>query len=129
MESSGTFWSAVVIPDHPCKFVVPEDASLSFTNVSCQQDEENLVEGRIVVYVKVNQSPEVALMPFILGKFESTQISLFFKPNDNITLRTSGAKIPICVAGYLENSFGFDIDNGVEKQSLDINSEKDKKEE
>ena len=65
------------------------------------------VSGRTVLYAKVNDGPEIAIVPFILGSFESTAVNLKFDSEDVIIFKTTGAKVPIDLIGTIYGGFSL----------------------
>lgn len=94
-----SFWSAVVSPGVPCTVTVPDGAECALTNACLAQDGMWPGSGNSVLFVRVNGSPEVAVAPFMIGKFESTCLDLRFQEGDSITFRVFGAGVPIHICG------------------------------
>jgi hypothetical protein len=110
--SFGSFWSCLILPKKPCKVTIPLDAECSLTNLALDQDDA-ITSGRVVVSVSVNDSPPVAIMPFTVGRFESSAVDLRFSGEDRIVFTTSGAELPVHISGYLDGAFCPEVDNGV----------------
>lgn len=53
----------------------------------------------------MNQSDEIALFPFTIGKFESTSTDLVFDEGDTLLFRLTGVNASVQVSGYLEGAF------------------------
>jgi hypothetical protein len=109
----GSFWSTVIFPGKPCQITVPEEAECSLTNLALDQDSA-VDSGRVVLSLSSNKGPSIAIMPFTLGRFESSKIDLMFGSGDTLSLTTAGAQVPVHVSGYLDGAFALKIDNGAD---------------
>lgn len=123
MSGFSTFVATVVLPEKPCKFVVPEDGDLLITNLALDQAEGLPSEGRVLVFCSVNQSPPVCVAPFTLGKFESTQTDLRFCYGDAVEFTTKGPAVPVHLSGFLSGGMELDADNGAPEVDVPENEE------
>ena len=100
-----TVWTGIVTPEKPFVVTTSDDAILSITNLCIYPTEETKTSGRVLLYVKVNDQPEVCLVPFTLGSFESTSIDFQIDSGDVATFNIKGAKANIHMIGNLRNVF------------------------
>lgn len=108
-DSVTAFWSVQINPNKITQVTIPANAECSLTNAALVLPSDNSIEsGRVVCYVKVNQSEEVALFPFTVGKFESTSTDLAFEENDVLEFRLTGVNASVQVSGNLEGAFHVD---------------------
>lgn len=113
IDDSANFWSATVYPEMPCKFQVSERSEVFLTNVAAQQNEENLLLGRVTLNVQVNNNPEVSIIPFNLCKIESASVDIVFSENDKVVFTSAGVAIPLNICGYTIGNTSLNIDNGM----------------
>lgn len=105
-----SFWSAIVNPKNYCKITVPGGTTCFLTNCSVDQEFQQRPEsGRVSLFAKVNDGDDVAIAPFILNYFESTNLQIEFQEDSEITFWNSGVEIPIHICGYLNGDFSVDI--------------------
>ena len=104
-EDITTAWSGLVTPERPFVVEVADDSALFITNLCVSPLEDTPNSGRVLLYVQFNEQQNVCLVPFNLGSFESTQISVNLFPGDKATFTIKGAKANISLIGYLINSF------------------------
>ena len=106
-----SFWFAVVGTAGTCTVVVPEGTDLSMTNACLAYDAMNPPLGSAVLYARVNGGEEVALVPFLTGRFESTGLDLRFRQGDTIVFRNLGAGARIHVSGTYDGVRAPDVTN------------------
>lgn len=105
-----SFWSVVVHPKIQYQVSVPSSTVCFLTNSCVDQEFEPRPEsGRVSLFAKVNDGEEVAIVPFILNSFESTNLQIEFQESSNVIFWTSGAEIPIHICGYLSGDFSVNI--------------------
>lgn len=113
IDRSVNFWSATVYPGMPCKFQVSEESEVFLTNVAAQQNEENLLLGRVTLNVQVNNSPKVSIISFNLCKVESASVDIVFSEDDKVVFTSAGVAIPLNICGYTIGNSYLNIDNGM----------------
>jgi hypothetical protein len=64
-----------------------------------------------VLFISVNGSSPVALLPFTIRIFESSSVQLLFVEHDRITFTTTGTAIPIHIAGWLFGGIATEVNN------------------
>ncbi len=105
-----SFWSATVNPKSQCHVAVPEGTTCFLTNSSVDQEFQDRPDsGRVTLFAKVNEGGDVAITPFILNYFESTNLQLEFQEGSEIIFWISGVEIPIHICGYLTGDFVVNI--------------------
>lgn len=112
-----TFFSALIIPGTDCKVQVPDGVGCFVTNIALDQ-KELPSEGKVFVEVSVNGSSPVTVVPFTIGRFESTYTDLRLGSGDCAVFKLRGAKVRVHLCGYLTGGMTVDIDNGCEDEPL-----------
>jgi hypothetical protein len=107
-----SFWFASVRSGSFTKVVVPIDTQCFLTNACICQDFGEVEPGSRTLYLRVNQMAEIAIVPFLMNKFESTNLDLRFGEGDILRFRTSGLEYRVQVCGYLMG--GFEIEKSEE---------------
>lgn len=105
-----SFWSAQVKPQGTCKITVPAEMEMTLSNAALAQDSERPETGRTILMAKVNNEPEVAIIPFTINSFESSMLDLQFKEGDVIEFTTVGAECAIHISGYVNGGYGLSIE-------------------
>jgi hypothetical protein len=108
MELPGSFtsfWSVSVRFGSFTKLVVPGDTQCYVTNACVSQEPPRPDSGTLTLYLRVNQIPEVAVVPFVMNTFESTNLDLRFSPGDTLRFRITGLEHPVHICGYLVGCF------------------------
>lgn len=100
-----THWCTIVDSKQVCKITIPSDTDLRILNACAVPDEGCPEKGRAILYAKVNDIPENAIVPFRIGAFESTSIDLHLVDGDVCEFRISGAPVSVHLTGYLSGSF------------------------
>lgn len=112
MEMNSSLWAISVGPDKLCTATIPDEAECTITNIALDSNVENRPSsGRLVLYLKVNSQPEVAIASFIIDKNENISTELHFSPGDKLTFRTSGTSIPVHICGLIFNAFALNTEN------------------
>ena len=110
LDEFHAFWGTTIPPDSTKKVTVPKGISAALSNAALSVNEETPEKGgRTVLYCKVNNGEEIALFPFVLGRFESTNADLFFSEDDVITFRVKG-DMPVDISGTLNGGFSVKIE-------------------
>lgn len=109
VDNFSAFWSVTVKPDTISKVVIPKNVTASLTSGAAAPD-ANVENGRVVLYIRVNNGPEAAIFPFTIGKFESAKTDLLFAEEDVIEFFTKGDKIPVHASGYMTNGFSINVE-------------------
>ena len=112
-----TFFSTLIITGTECKIKIQDVVGCFITNIALDQ-EDLPAEGKVFVNVSVNGSETVTVVPFTIGKFESTFTDLRFCSNDSVVFSLKGAKVKVHLCGYLTNGMSVDVDNGYEEKPL-----------
>jgi hypothetical protein len=107
-----SFWSASVRSGSFTKVVVPGDTQCFLTNACVSQDIGRTDRVSLTLYLRVNQTAEIAIVPFLMNKFESTNLDLRFAEGDVLRFRTSGLQCPVHICGYLMG--GFEVEKSEE---------------
>jgi hypothetical protein len=107
-----SFWCASVRLGALTKVAIPEDTECSLTNACIGHETPHPEAGSVVLFLRVNQGREVAIVSFLFNKFESTLLDLKFQEGDVLWFRISGAEVTVDVAGYLVG--GFEVEKSVE---------------
>lgn len=110
-DDSNSFWYAVVDPRVKCRVKVPIGTECELTNAAVSQDDLRGEIGNITLYLKANDSDEVALVPFTLGHFESTLLDLRFVGGDILDFRIEGINVPVHICGYLNGGSSLILTN------------------
>lgn len=107
------FWSVTVKPNTVLRVTVPEGMDCTVTGGSvnlAEVDPQSIPTGKVTLYLKTGNAAEVAIFPFIIGKFESANTDLMFGENNTFELRTEGAAAPVQLNGYLNGGFSLPIE-------------------
>lgn len=112
-DQFSAFWGTAVVPGKPCRVTVPFDVECTLTSAAVDQSADVPANGRVVLYVSVNGAAPVAVIPFTIGRFESSSLDLKFGGGDNVIFTTVGVAVPIHICGFVNDGLGVDIDNGV----------------
>ena len=86
---------------------IPDETSFCITNIAIGETEVPPT-GRPTLYLKTNYTEEVAIVPFIPGRFESTMVDLNFIEKEVLTFRNDGSS-PIQCCGYLIGAFELEM--------------------
>ncbi|EAY21133.1 hypothetical protein TVAG_283030 [Trichomonas vaginalis G3] len=113
-DNYSTVWTTIISSEKPCTVKVSEHATLHITNLCVGREEYTPQTGRLVLYAKVNDQDEVALIPFTLGSFESSQVDFNFNEGDVIVFTVKGAKASVHASGFLTGLLAIDIENARE---------------
>ena len=108
-DNFSAFWSISVEPHTISKATVPKDSSIALTTAAIVPSDDQ-ISGRVVLYVKVNNGPEVSIVPFTIGRFESATIDLFFAEGDVIEFFTKGAEVTAQVSGYISGEYSMQVE-------------------
>lgn len=101
-----------VEPNKQCIVTIPQDCAYQITNIALDSSMENAPnQGKVVLYIKVNDNEEYAIASFIIGKDECGRANNIFQ-GEKLSFRTKGAPIPVHIMGLLENGFELNIQNG-----------------
>ena len=95
-----------LVTDDESRFATPVDVPSDFTwfwSVTAEAGE--IPAGKVTLFVKANGGTEVAIFPFIVGKFESANTDLMFGEGNTFELRTEGVAVPVELKGYLNGGF------------------------
>jgi len=98
-----SFWGSLVEPTKGCNVNVSSDTHFLLTNAAVQQNGETQLSGRVVLLASVNGGPSFAIVSFIIGYFESTQLNLMFAPDDCVRFSIEGIPATICICGYVNH--------------------------
>jgi hypothetical protein len=107
-----SFWASIVLPSTACTVKIPPTTECSLTNVALDQDAAVSDAARVVLYVSVNRSPQVAITLFTAGRFESATVDLHFTTGEDVVFTTAGDPVPVHICGYFTGSLALEIDNG-----------------
>ena len=103
-----SFWSVTVEPGKTTRVTVPEGMDCTVTGGSVNVSKipaSEIPAGKVTLFVKANGGTEVAIFPFIVGKFESANTDLMFGEGNTFELRTEGVAVPVELKGYLNGGF------------------------
>ena len=107
-----TAWMGIATPSQPFTVESGENNVLFITNLCLSLYEDSPKTGRVLLNVQYNDKPEVCLVPFTIGAFESTQIDLTITPLDKVKFTVKGAKADVHMIGYLDNAFEVKTQGG-----------------
>jgi hypothetical protein len=110
LDEFHAFWGTTVPANSSKKVTIPKGISAALSNAALSvKDDTPEKGGRTVLYCQVNSEPEIALFPFVIGRFESTNADLIFTEEDVITFRVKG-DMPIDICGTLNGGFSVKIE-------------------
>ena len=107
-----SFWSAQIQPETKCKITIPERIDCVLSNAALSQDSSRPESGKVILFAKVNQFPEVAVISFTINSFESSMLDIQFSEGDVIEFSIQG-ECPVHIAGYITGGYALDIENPV----------------
>lgn len=108
-DDFNAFWHVSVKPKSQAKVTIPEHVVASLTNASLHFENDEIKNGRVVIYAKTNNGPEFALVPFTVGKFESTSLDLKLTEGDVLYLRNSG-DVQVDICGCITGGFSVTVE-------------------
>ena len=104
------FWSCSVPPNSTKTVTIPKGVVAALSNASLSVKEDSpLNGGRTTLYCQVNGQPEIALFPFALGRFESTNADMVFFEENVVKFRTKG-DFAVDLCGTLSGGFSVKIE-------------------
>ena len=97
------FWSACVNPTTHCQITVAEGTTCCLTNCCVDNNDDNffLKGSRITLFLSVNKGETIPIVPFIISKFESTNLDIQFPAGSEVIFSTDGCDVPIHICGYV----------------------------
>ncbi|OHT02100.1 hypothetical protein TRFO_07296 [Tritrichomonas foetus] len=102
MASKNSCWSTIVQPGVPCAVKYPEGSILNITGLSLENDSKQPNQsGKITLCISVNKTKPVAIMSFIVGRYDSAVVNIILGKGEQAVLSTTGEKIPVKVSGCL----------------------------
>lgn len=108
-DDFNAFWHVSVLPNSKAKVTIPQHVVASLTNASLHFENENISSGRVVLYAQTNSGPEIALVPFTIGKYESTSLDLQLTEGDILNLRVEGdVRVDLC--GCITGGFSVQVE-------------------
>ncbi|OHT16053.1 hypothetical protein TRFO_13562 [Tritrichomonas foetus] len=113
-DEFSAFCTVTVNPKTITKVKVPAGTKLSLTTGAAVPP-KGVESGRVVLYARVNDGPEVAIFPFTIGKFESATTDLFFTEGDAIEFMTKGAEAIVQISGYVSDGFSLFVEEIAKK--------------
>ena len=107
-----TAWMGIATSSQPFVVETTDDSVLFITNLCLSIKEDSPKTGRVLLNIQYNDQPELCLVPFTIGAFESTQINLLIPPNDKVKFTVKGANADVHMIGFLDTAFVAKTEGG-----------------
>ena len=109
IDDANAFWSVNVKPNSTKKVKIPKNVVACLTNASLSFRVKIPNEGSVTLFSRVNSKQKIALVPFTVGKYESTNLDLQFADEDLIEFSVEG-NVGVDLSGYLIGGFNVEIE-------------------